>query len=359
MQLDGLADFLCPFIWSHVSGLMWICKWSDKRNSIKFCANLRDSATETPPMIRQVFREESMSHTWAFERHVRFGGARERQAGEEQSQRVWSSFSLTSRGLFTKIPPGTTVNSAYYCDCVKFCEDFALNFGDKRTAGCITTHCLTLPFSPMIFFFQKQHVVPQPPHLPVFGPLQLVSVSPDWRWSLPQNTNYRMPLKNGTLLGTDHMRGRWPLRQWWWPVGPKLLPDQMAAPVTEIMDTTSYDKGHFTATINILVVKQWWHLYAWSRESESSSEFSSSLPELPSPVITVPHTISIRRALHSPEHLWGRSQNGQPYKKKLLRVQRHHRHGTPVSRHMLQTMCAQINATNITQTAAHKHLSMQ
>jgi hypothetical protein len=34
-------------------------------------------------------------------------------------------------------PEGQTVSSAYYCDfysdCVKMCEDYALNFGDKKT----------------------------------------------------------------------------------------------------------------------------------------------------------------------------------------------------------------------------------
>jgi hypothetical protein len=46
---------------------------------------------------------------------------------------------------------GQTANSAYYCDVLqrlKMCEDFAPNFGDKRTGCCITTHDLTLPFSP-------------------------------------------------------------------------------------------------------------------------------------------------------------------------------------------------------------------
>jgi hypothetical protein len=38
-------------------------------------------------------------------------------------------------------------------DCVKMCEDFALNFGDKRLGCCIMTpHCLTLPFSPGSFW---------------------------------------------------------------------------------------------------------------------------------------------------------------------------------------------------------------
>jgi hypothetical protein len=48
---------------------------------------------------------------------------------------------------------GRAANSIYtvtfYGDCVKVCEDFAQNFGDKRTGCCITaTLHLTLSFSP-------------------------------------------------------------------------------------------------------------------------------------------------------------------------------------------------------------------
>jgi hypothetical protein len=39
----------------------------------------------------------------------------------------------------------------FYSDCVKICEDFAQNFGDKTTGCCImTTHHLTL------FFFNRE-----------------------------------------------------------------------------------------------------------------------------------------------------------------------------------------------------------
>jgi hypothetical protein len=34
MQLGECADFLCPFIWSHVSGLMQYHDGSDKRTVI-------------------------------------------------------------------------------------------------------------------------------------------------------------------------------------------------------------------------------------------------------------------------------------------------------------------------------------
>jgi hypothetical protein len=47
--------------------------------------------------------------------------------------------------------PHTTVT--FYGECVKMREDFASNFGDKRTGCCITTtHRLTIPFSPGNFW---------------------------------------------------------------------------------------------------------------------------------------------------------------------------------------------------------------
>jgi hypothetical protein len=36
----------------------------EQRAYIQFCANLRESVTETLAVIRRAFREESMSHTW-------------------------------------------------------------------------------------------------------------------------------------------------------------------------------------------------------------------------------------------------------------------------------------------------------
>jgi hypothetical protein len=62
MQLGGRAEFLYPFIWSRV-----ISRCIRQRNSITFCADLGKSMMETLAMIRQVFGEESMSHTLLFE----------------------------------------------------------------------------------------------------------------------------------------------------------------------------------------------------------------------------------------------------------------------------------------------------
>jgi hypothetical protein len=46
--------------------------------------------------------------------------------------------------------------------------------------------------------------------------------------------------KKAEALGTVHMRGRRLLRGRWWSVSAKLVFDQMAAPVPEIMDASLY-----------------------------------------------------------------------------------------------------------------------
>jgi hypothetical protein len=69
--------------------------------------------------------------------------------GEEQSMLIifFDMFTKNSSWQARQSILHTTVT--FYGDCVKICEGFAPNFGDKRTGRCITTtHHLTLPFSP-------------------------------------------------------------------------------------------------------------------------------------------------------------------------------------------------------------------
>jgi hypothetical protein len=57
MQPVGHTDFLRPFIWSLVSGLMRFCNGSDKEQHQFWCKSRKRA------MIIQAFGEESMSHT--------------------------------------------------------------------------------------------------------------------------------------------------------------------------------------------------------------------------------------------------------------------------------------------------------
>jgi hypothetical protein len=168
-QLGGSVEFLRSFIWSRVSSLMRFCDGSDK-----FCANLAKRATETLETIIQAFGEGNLGRTWTFNTHRDRNRA---ETGEEQSSRACSSPSLKIKGTADKefVLADPTVNSAYYSDVlrrqrVKICEDFAPNFGDKRTGCCITTtHRLT-------FSFPSGNILPKPTRLSS-PPTLLFSVS--------------------------------------------------------------------------------------------------------------------------------------------------------------------------------------
>jgi hypothetical protein len=101
---------------------------------IKFCANFRKSVVKTPEVISQTFREESMSRTQVFEWHARCKA----KSKQRRKKLTWQAKHSVLH---------TTV--MFYSNCMKICEDFTLNFGDK-TAGCCTmkTHNFTFPFSP-------------------------------------------------------------------------------------------------------------------------------------------------------------------------------------------------------------------
>jgi hypothetical protein len=57
--MGGRADFLCPFIWSPDAMPGLILNLAKEQHTI-----LEKSVMETLAMIRQVFEEENMSHTW-------------------------------------------------------------------------------------------------------------------------------------------------------------------------------------------------------------------------------------------------------------------------------------------------------
>jgi hypothetical protein len=163
--------FLRFFIWCLVSGLMRFRDGSD--NDCASDIYISDkSATETLPMILQSFGDELMSHT----RSVHTNREREGQDSWKVKPRTCWSSSLTRTGVFTRNSfwqakrsvPNITV--AFYGNSVNIWEDFAKNFGCKRTACCITTtRPLTIPFFFFLqeIFYQKRHDCR--PHSPYFS----------------------------------------------------------------------------------------------------------------------------------------------------------------------------------------------
>jgi hypothetical protein len=75
-----------------------ISRWIRQRNSIQLYANVGKSATETLETIRQAFGDESIRST----RKLQTLRDWERRDWWEEKSRECSSFSLTSRGVFTR-----------------------------------------------------------------------------------------------------------------------------------------------------------------------------------------------------------------------------------------------------------------
>jgi hypothetical protein len=196
---------------------MWMCwffaisRWTRQRNSIKFWADLGKRLTETLAMIRQASGEERMSLT----RKVKTQWDLKWRNKWRAKSRACSSFSLTSRGLFTRNSPWQAKQSiphttvTCYGDFVNICDHFTPNFDDKKTDCCVTTtHRLTLPFSPgNLLTKNNMTAVSHPPYFSV-SPIGDKTQNPGiftqlrwWKqnrnrcWTQSQSTTSRMHLK--------------------------------------------------------------------------------------------------------------------------------------------------------------------
>jgi hypothetical protein len=139
-----MCRFFTPFYFKSCISSGVILQWSQQRNSIKFCVNLGKSATETLAMIKQAFGEESMSHAWKSPNSLR--PEKVRQVKSKVKNMIIIFFDIKQIVHKEFVLAGQTM---FYGKCVKMCEDFAPNFGDKRTGCCsMTMHRLTLPFPP-------------------------------------------------------------------------------------------------------------------------------------------------------------------------------------------------------------------
>jgi hypothetical protein len=131
MQLDGSADFLCHFILFYLK----ISQWIRQMNSIKFCANVGKTVTQTLAMIRQAFRMKA----WAIHGKPKLTTTEKARqvTNKVKSMIIFHDIKEIVHSEF--ILAGQIVNSTYCCDILL----------ELLENGCCitTTRQLTLPFS--------------------------------------------------------------------------------------------------------------------------------------------------------------------------------------------------------------------
>jgi hypothetical protein len=138
----------------------------------------------------------------------------------------------------------TTVT--FYCDCIKMCEYFTPNwlFNNNNaqshtsflTRECFTKNNITVVPHPHCFsLFPRLKIKLKGRH---FDTIEVTKAESQAVCSATsQITTSRMHFEDDRSSGNGaNVRGRELLPGWWWPVGPKLVFDQMASLVPEIMD---------------------------------------------------------------------------------------------------------------------------
>jgi hypothetical protein len=106
-------------------------------------------------VIKQALGEESVSRTWVFEwkspNSPRLKKAKRVKSEVKSILIIFIGIkSLFTRNLFWQAKQSISHTTVmFYGNCMKLCDDFAPNFGDKRTGSCIMTAAyLSLPISP-------------------------------------------------------------------------------------------------------------------------------------------------------------------------------------------------------------------
>jgi hypothetical protein len=212
-------------------------------------------------MIRQAFEEESMRCTCVFEwkspNPLRPKKVRQVTSKVKRKLNIFFDF----KGIVHKefVMAGQTVNCVHYRQAsmasVKMWEDFTLNSGNKRTGCCLTTtHYLTLPLSHTSFIHKGflttniMTVIPTHPTCLTWPSATFLfpalKISPCWHnWGdegrITGITEYpnRIWLL-GCIKKWKECRERGLLWGCQCPVSPKLVFNQIAALVPEIMDSS-------------------------------------------------------------------------------------------------------------------------
>jgi hypothetical protein len=126
-----------------------------------------------PFFLQYLTNVENLVSKQKHNRKVQLTETEKCETGEKKSQEHAHHFLFTSRGIFAKNSswqakqsiPHTTVT--FYGDCVKICEDFASNFGDKELN--VALQRTITQFLSTKQFLTKRTQVPSPTHPTFFS----------------------------------------------------------------------------------------------------------------------------------------------------------------------------------------------
>jgi hypothetical protein len=149
-----------------------------------------------------------------------------------------------------------------YGHCVKLCEDFDHKFGDEKLAVASQQRTVSHFLFRKGIFYRKQHGCrPHPPYFSLFFRFKIklkdrhfdttMVIEAESQAVLNALTehDFQDEIKNGRSAGNCKYARKGPLRGLWWAVGPKLVFDQLEAPVPEIMDAYLYVHKYIEARI--------------------------------------------------------------------------------------------------------------
>jgi hypothetical protein len=149
---------------------------------------------------------------------------------------------------------GQTVNFTYYCDILWWLHEDLRRLHPKLWwQKHWLLHYSNAPshasFHQGTFTKNNMAVVPHPFYFSLTPAAILTQMRRSrqnrrWCWTLTKHSFQDVFTKIAEALVMVHMWGREVLRGWWWPVGPNLVFDQMAAPVLEIVGGSLYSWFH-------------------------------------------------------------------------------------------------------------------
>jgi histone-lysine N-methyltransferase SETMAR len=124
MQLGGHTDFVCPFIWSCVSGLMRFLTADQKQQRVNVCEELCQIASDGVVFVSMVIAGNE-SWIYSYDPETKQQTSQWKMMSKVKSM-LTNFFDI--KGIVHKafVLAGQTVRSTYYCDCVKLCKDFVL-----------------------------------------------------------------------------------------------------------------------------------------------------------------------------------------------------------------------------------------